>query len=90
MGVKTPQGEAENPAPGEQEPIKDVELLRVVVLREGQNVNAQWAIHPQLKHDLKPEEWTEVSELMKQITGVVGNHFSKVLTEADPDRPGNA
>lgn len=91
MATQTPSpgggGEQGN---GQPEPIKDVELLRVLVVREGKEVNAQWAIHPQLKHDLRPEEWKEVSELMRQITGLVGNRFSKLLTEVEPDQPGSA
>ena len=68
----------------------DIELLRVLVSRTGTQVDAQWAIHPQLKHDLKPEEWKEVSELMAQVTTLVGNRFSQVLSQAEPDPPGHA
>ena len=57
---------------------------------DGQLVNAEWAIHPQLKDDLKPDEWKEVSELMAQVTGIVGDRFSKILSTAEPDQPGNA
>jgi hypothetical protein len=91
MATQTPPTDPQDKQEGQgAEPIKDVELLRVVVLREGKQVNAQWAIHPQLKHDLGPEEWKEVSDLMGQITGLVGDRFSKVLSEAEPDTPGNA
>lgn len=69
---------------------KDVELLRVMVVREGKQVNAQWAIHPQLKHDLNEDEWKEVSELMAQISGIVGGRFAELLAEAEPDQPGHA
>ena len=68
----------------------DVELLRVLVSRKGTQVDAQWAIHPQLKHDLKPEEWNEVNTLMAQVTTLVGNRFSQVLSEVEPDPPGHA
>ncbi len=78
------------PTDAETEPTKDVELLRVEVVREGSQVNAQWAIHPQLKHDLGQEEWTEVSDLMTQVTGIVGTRFSKLLNDTEPDQPGNA
>lgn len=69
---------------------KDVELLRVLVTREGKRVSAQWAIHPQIKHDLLPDEWKEVSDLMKQVTDIVGTRFSELLSEAEPDPPGSA
>ena len=39
-------------AGGAESHIKDVELLRVLVSRKGTQVDAQWAIHPQLKQDL--------------------------------------
>ncbi len=68
----------------------DVELLRVLVSRKGTHVDAQWAIHPQLKHDLQPDEWKEVNELMAQVTTLVGNRFSQVLSQVEPDPPGHA
>ena len=70
--------------------IKDVELLRVLVSRKGTQVDAQWAIHPQLKQDLLPQEWQEVTDLMAKVTGIVGARFSQVLTQADPEPPSNA
>jgi len=69
---------------------KDVELLRVLVSRKGTQVDAQWAIHPQLKQDLLPQEWQEVTDLMAKVTGIVGTRFSQVLTQADPKPPSNA
>lgn len=71
-------------------PTWDVELLRVLVSRKGTQVEAQWAIHPQLKQDLLPNEWQEVMDLMAKATDIVGDRFSKALTEADPMPPGNA
>jgi hypothetical protein len=70
--------------------IKEVELLRVLVSRKGTQVDAQWAIHPQLKQDLLPREWQEVTDLMAKVTGIVGTRFSQVLTQADLDPPSNA
>ena len=70
--------------------IKDVELLRVLVSRKGTQVDAQWAIHPQLKQDLLPREWQEVTDLMARVTGIVGTRFSQVLAQADSEPPGNA
>ena len=82
----------ENPSQGAGAELctKDVELLRVLVSRKGTQVDAQWAIHPQLKHDLLPKEWQEVTDLMAKVTGIVGTRFSQVLTQADPDPPNNA
>lgn len=87
---KSPTDQSGQAPKGESQPIKEVELLRVMVTRDGQLVNAEWAIHPQLKDDLKPDELKEVSELMAQVTGIVGDRFSKVLSTAEPDQPGNA
>ena len=69
---------------------RDVELLRVLVSRKGTQVDAQWAIHPQLKQDLLPQEWQEVTDLMAKVTGIVGTRFSQVLTQADLEPPSNA
>jgi hypothetical protein len=68
----------------------DVELLRVLVSRKGTRVDAEWAIHPQLKQDLLPAEWQEVTALMAKVTDIVGTRFSQVLSQADPEPPGNA
>jgi hypothetical protein len=69
---------------------KDVELLRVLVSRKGTHVDAQWAIHPQLKQDLLPQEWQEVTDLMAKVTDIVGARFSQVLAQADSEPPSNA
>lgn len=68
----------------------DVELLRVLVSRNGTQVDAQWALHPQLKQDLLPAEWKEVTDLMAKVTDIVGTRFSEVLTSVEPDPPGHA
>ena len=75
---------------GAESRTKDVELLRVLVSRKGTHVDAQWSIHPQLKQDLLPQEWQEVTDLMAKVTGIVGTRFSQVLTQADPEPPSNA
>lgn len=89
-----PTGDAGKPGNGGgksgQQEVWDVELLKVVVTRDGQKVSAQWAVHPQIKHDLLPDEWKEVSELMAKVTGLVGARFAQVLSEAEPDKPGTA
>jgi hypothetical protein len=80
------------PSPDKQNPesVREVELLKVLVSRDGRKVTAQWAIHPQIKKDLLPQEWKEVSDLMSQITGIVGGRFSEILSESELDRPGTA
>lgn len=83
-----PNKSSSNDNPGD--PAWDVELLRVLVSRKGTQVEAQWAIHPQLKQDLLPNEWQEVTDLMAKATDIVGDRFSKALSEADPMPPGNA
>ncbi|MCH6557106.1 MAG: hypothetical protein IH803_02670 [Nitrospirae bacterium] len=85
-----PPGDKEKTGNGKAEAAKDVELLRVVVTRDGKQVSTQWAIHPQIKHDLLPEEWKEVAEIMTKVTGIVGTRFSEVLSDAEPDKPGTA
>jgi len=75
---------------GQTERPTEVELLKVVVTREGQKVNAQWGLHPQIKHDLLPEEWKEVSDLMTKLTTLVGSRFAEILAQAEPDKPGTA
>ncbi len=72
------------------DPAWDVELLRVLISRKGTQVEAQWAIHPQLKQDLLPNEWQEVMDLMAKATDIVGDRFAKALVETDPMPPGNA
>jgi hypothetical protein len=84
-----PNGNPPQAAGGESH-TKDVELLRVLVNRKGTQVDAQWAIHPQLKQELLPHEWQEVTDLMAKVTGIVGTRFSQVLTQADPESPSNA
>jgi hypothetical protein len=75
---------------GQAHRAQDLELLNVMVTREGKQVAAQWGIHPQMKKDLLPDEWREVNELMTKVTGIVGSRFAEILSEADPDHPGTA
>ena len=88
-----PSGDSHGSPPksaGAESRTKDVELLRVLVSRKGTQVDAQWAIHPQLKQDLLPQEWQEVTDLMAKVTGIVGTRFTQVLAQAEPDPPSNA
>jgi len=88
MATKTPP--PNKPVQYENQAVREVELLRVVVSREQKKVAAQWALHPQLKQDLLPAEWEEVSKLMGEVTTLVGKRFAQVLSEAEPDQPGTA
>jgi hypothetical protein len=88
MATKNPP--SNKPVQNENQAIREVELLRVVVSREEKKVAAQWALHPQLKQDLLPAEWEEVSKLMGEVTNVVGKRFAQLLSEAEPDQPGTA
>jgi hypothetical protein len=45
---------------------------------------------PQLKQDLLPHEWQEITDLMGKVSGIVGTRFSQVLAQADPEPPTNA
>jgi hypothetical protein len=82
--------EKSSPQSAQSQEVWDVELLHVNVSRKGKGVNAEWAIHPQIKQDLQPEEWKEISQLMAQVTDIVGRRFSQILTDVEPDPPGNA
>ena len=91
MATKIPPSNKPNkPTQNENQAVREVELLRVVVSREDKKVAAQWALHPQLKQDLLPAEWEEVSKLMGEVTNVVGKRFAQLLSEAEPDQPGTA
>ncbi|MCS6289607.1 MAG: hypothetical protein H8K10_11590 [Nitrospira sp.] len=89
MASQVPPQKPVVPAANPQD-VWDVELLHVHVSRKGQLVNAEWALHPQIKADLSAEEWKELGELMSKVTTIVGHRFSQALGEADPTPPGNA
>lgn len=69
---------------------REIELLHVLVSRTGTHVDAQWGIHPQLKHDLLPNEWKEVTDLMAKVTDIVGHRFAQVLSRAESTSSGHA
>ena len=87
MASKTPP--ADEPSNAESS-AREVELLKVSVSRDGRKVTAEWALHPQLKKDLLPQDLQEVSELMSQVTGIVSTRFSEILSTTEPDKPGTA
>lgn len=68
----------------------ETEILYVVIQRDGQQVSAKWGLHPNLKEELKPEEWKELTEIMGKVTTLVGNRFSQVLHQAEEDAAGTA
>ena len=68
----------------------ETEILNVVVAREGQKVSTKWGLHPQLKEELRPEEWKELTEVMNKVTAIVGHRFSEVLDQTDHPRSGTA
>lgn len=68
----------------------ETEILHVVILRDGKQVSAKWGLHPNLKEELKPEEWKELTEIMGKVTTLVGNRFSQVLQHAEEDAAGTA
>ncbi len=68
----------------------ETEILNVVVQREGQKVSTKWGLHPNLKDELKPEEWKELTEIMGKVTTLIGDRFSQVLGQAEEGPAGNA
>lgn len=89
MASQVPPQKQAAPSANSQD-VWDVELLHVHVSRKGQLVNAEWALHPQIKADLSTDEWKELGELMNKVTTIVGHRFSQALNEAEPTPPGNA
>lgn len=72
------------------DPTAETEILNVVVERDGQKVSTKWGLHPNLKDELKPEEWKELTEIMGKVTTIVGTRFSKVLGDAEERTAGTA
>lgn len=82
-GAGTSSSKASNDSP-------ETEILHVVIQRNGKQVSAKWGLHPNLKEELKPEEWKELTEIMGKVTTLVGGRFSKILTQAEEDVAGTA
>lgn len=68
----------------------ETEILHVVIQRDGKQVSAKWGLHPNLKEELKPEEWKELTEIMGRVTTLVGKRFSQVLHQAEENTSGTA
>ncbi len=71
--------------PAPHDPAKDaapstIQLINVLVAREGETVSSKWGIHPQLKRDLTPQEWQEVTDHMNRVTHIVGAKFAEQLS----------
>lgn len=68
----------------------ETEILTVHVERDGRHVSAKWGMHPQLKEELTPEEWKEVTDIMGNVTDVVGTRFSEILAQGQAEAGGTA
>lgn len=88
MATSTPSGEKSTE--DSKTPAPETELLNVSVEREGQKVSTKWGLHPKLKEELQPEEWTELTEIMGEVTTLIGNRVSAVLAENEHDQSGHA
>jgi len=65
-----------------------IQLINVLVVREGETVSSKWGIHPELKKDLAPAEWQELSELMNRVTAIVGAKFVEQLSKDEGNTSG--
>jgi hypothetical protein len=65
-----------------------IQLINVLVVREGEMVSSKWGIHPQLKKDLAPTEWQELSEHMNRVTAIVSAKFVEQLSKDEGNTSG--
>jgi len=65
-----------------------IQLINVLVVREGETVSSKWGIHPELKKDLAPAEWQELSEHMNRVTAIVGAKFVEQLSKDEGNTSG--
>jgi len=65
-----------------------IQLINVVVVRDGEMVSSRWGIHPQLKRDLSPPEWQEVNDHMNRVVAIVGSKFVEQLSKHEGNIPG--
>ncbi|HZC67143.1 MAG TPA: hypothetical protein VE201_00860 [Nitrospirales bacterium] len=82
-------------APGSPQPPdapegapNSIQLINVLVVREGEMVSAKWGIHPQLKKELSQAEWEELSEHMNRVTSIVGAKFVEQLSKDEGNTSG--
>ena len=86
MAERSPEQPA-GPGPGAA--TNRIQLINVLVIREGEQVSSQWGIHPQLKQDLGQTEWQEISEHMNRVTAIVGAKFAQQLSQGEGNSPGH-
>jgi hypothetical protein len=87
MAERSPEQPAGPGAPGAAP--NRIQLINVLVVREGEQVSSQWGIHPQLKQDLAQAEWQEISEHMNRVTAIVGAKFAQQLSQDEGNSPGH-
>ena len=87
MAERSPEQPAGPGAPGAA-PNK-IQLINVLVARDGEQVSSQWGIHPQLKQDLEPAEWQELAEHMNRVAAIVGAKFAQQLSQDEGNAPGH-
>ncbi len=87
MAERSPE-QPSGPDPQERAP-SSIQLINVLVVREGELVSSKWGIHPQLKQDLAPSEWKELSEHMNRVTAIVGAKFAEQLSQDEGNAPGS-
>jgi hypothetical protein len=87
MAERSPEQPSGPDAP-EKAPAS-IQLINVLVTREGELVSSKWGIHPQLKQDLAPSEWQELSEHMNRVTAIVGAKFAEQLSQNEGNAPGH-
>ncbi|HLG44177.1 MAG TPA: hypothetical protein VI337_04105 [Nitrospirales bacterium] len=64
-----------------------IQLIHVLIVREGELVSSKWGIHPQLKRDLSPSEWKELNDHMNRVTDIVGAKFAEQLSSNEGNTP---
>ena len=89
MAEEQPQGKQANNPSKTKAPI-ETEILNVNIEREGQEVSAKWGLHPRLKEELTQEEWKELTDVMGQVTDIVGKRFAEILARGQKEAGGTA
>ena len=77
------------PEPAHGTVLNSIQMINVLVVREGELVSSKWGIHPQLKQELAPSEWQELSEHMNRVAAIVGAKFAQQLSENEGNAPGH-
>ncbi|MDT7042693.1 hypothetical protein [Candidatus Nitronereus thalassa] len=89
MAEERPQENQGNPPASPKNPI-ETEILNVHVERKGQEVTANWGLHPSLKAELTAEEWKDLTNVMSKVTGIVGKRFAEILARGQKEAGGTA